>query len=144
MKVNGINDNTNFGALNDVRCVGKFRTHVLKADEILSSVYENTKFQEFCKRWDVDLVLNTRNFGYTGMASDLMLFYRKARNYKNDFIKKLFYNFTSSKLISISGHGHDFEESVEELDKYIGQRGALSARIDHANKVADKRAGRKH
>jgi len=144
MKVYGINDNTNFGALNDVRCVGKFRTHVLKADEILNSVYANTKFQEFCKRWDVDLVLNTRNYSYSGISSDLMLFYRKAKNYKSEFFKKLVRNFTSSKLISISGYAHDFDDSVKELNKYIVQRGALSARIDQANMAADKKAGRKH
>ena len=140
MKINPVN-NTNFGALKNIRIEGKdFKKSPEVVKELLEMIRNNKDMSGFFDRWDTNIILNSRKVYLNQYQASIMFVYRELPT--GNKIIDFFRRFKGSKLISQNKICWDFEGAVENLKTYLYQGGLIS-QIHYVNNEAEKKAAAK-
>lgn len=137
-------NNTNFEALRSIDFARKLSKKPQAQEKLLDAIQMNSSLQNFCKKFDVNLVFDAFEDGYNRGVSRMAVVYKDLPDKSKSFFEKVKNAFKSYEPIVISGYDYTIDGAINDLSTRISsqQDGIFDYTVDkiYEEKLAKEKA----
>ena len=142
--INNNQNNANFGALKSIDFARKLAKNPQAQEKLLDAIQLNSSLQNFCKKFDVNLVFDAFEDGYNRGVSRMAVIYKDLPDKSKTFFEKLKDTFKAREPIVISGYDYTLGGAIDDLTTRISsqQDGIFDYTVDkvYEEKLAKEKA----